>query len=91
MVLSNSKFPLIFLQSLLVSFLFSCGNGDEKTDVKETDLLSQRAAFEIASVPLPIASGDSILFSASVVDSSLKFDTVVVHRAIDQLRFSRQG
>jgi glutaminyl-peptide cyclotransferase len=78
MVLSNSKFPLIFLQSLLVSFLFSCGNGDEKTDVKETDLLSQRAAFEIASVPLPIASGDSILFSALVADSSLKFDSVVV-------------
>jgi len=78
MVLSNSKFPLIFIQSLLVSFLFSCGNGDEKTDVKETDLLSQRAAFEIASVPLPIASGDSILFSALVADSSLKFDSVVV-------------
>ncbi len=78
MVLSISKYSRNFIQLVLLSFLFSCGNGDEKTDVRETDLLSQRAAFEIASVPLPVVSGDSILFSASVADSSLKFDSIVV-------------
>ncbi len=78
MVLSISKYPQIFIHLVFLSFLFSCGNADEKTGVEEADLLSQRAAFEIAPVPLPITSGDSILFSASVADSSLKFDSVVV-------------
>ena len=66
--------PFFILLSFSVLF-FSCA-GDEKKAEQSTDLLSQRAAFEIGSFPDDLNWGDAVSFSAMQTDSAQKFDSI---------------
>ncbi len=59
-------------------FFFSACGGGEKKETASADLLSQRAAFEIQPIPSGLSWGDSLNFSAIQMDSSLRFDSLLL-------------
>ena len=74
------------LYLLLFFILFSC-NEKKKGEDQSTDLLSQRAAFEIAPFPADLQPADSLFFSAIQTDSSLQCDSLIL--LLDQKKIVR--
>ena len=85
-----SSGSILFISLFFSTLFFSCG-GDEKKAEQGTDLLSQRAAFEVASLPGNLSWGDSISFSAMQTDSAQKFDSVQLFLDNDKVRLLKPG
>ena len=76
----------LHFQLLLLVLLFSCSEKKQAAD-QGADLLSQRAAFEIAPFPADLQPEDSLLFSAEQTDSSLQCDSLILF--LDQKKLTR--